>query len=164
MASNRIKDEPVANVRTIAPGERRFAPMFPASAHDRAEFRLSDYGGSVVLLNFWATWCKPCLDEIPWFNEFNRKYSNRGLRVIGISVDDGGWKTVEPFLKDHRVEFRVAVAEEDLRDQYGIRKLPTTLLLDRKGKIAAIATGLQSRRVYEKMLLSALKEEPIMTR
>lgn len=68
-----------------------------------SQVRLSDYRGKVVVLNFCATWCGPCKEEIPWFTEFESKYESSGLAVLGISMDDDGWKSVRPFIAKTRI-------------------------------------------------------------
>src|SRR5271154_3517735 len=76
----------------------RPAPDFTVNDSTGATLRLSDYKGKVVLLNFWATWCGPCKVEIPWFIEFEQAYRDQRFAVIGISLDDDGWKSVRPYL------------------------------------------------------------------
>ena len=68
-----------------------------------APVSLSTYKGHVVLLDFWATWCTGCKEEIPWFMEFQDKYNKTGLTVVGASLDDDGWKSVKPFLREHKI-------------------------------------------------------------
>jgi thiol-disulfide isomerase/thioredoxin len=91
-----------------------------------ASIKLSDYKGRVVLLNFWATWCGPCKIEIPWFVEFQNKYKDRGLAVLGVSMDEEGWQTVRPFIAAHNMNYRVAIGTDQVARRYGgIGSLPT---------------------------------------
>ena len=78
--------------------DRKPAANFTLADANGAKVALADYKGKVVLLNFWATWCGPCKVEIPWFVEFNKTYKDRGLAVVGVSLDDDGWKSVKPYL------------------------------------------------------------------
>src|SRR5271154_5514257 len=78
---------------------RKAAPEFSLKDANGQTVHLSDYKGKVVLLDFWATWCGPCKVEIPWFIEFESQYKSRGLTVIGVSMDDDGWKLVKPFIE-----------------------------------------------------------------
>jgi thiol-disulfide isomerase/thioredoxin len=72
--------------------------------------KLSSYRGKVVLLDFWATWCHGCKEEIRWFSEFERKYGSQGFAVVGVSLDDdAGWPVVKPFIETARVPYRVSI-------------------------------------------------------
>ena len=120
---------------------------------------LSDFKGKVVLLNFWATWCGPCKVEIPWFIEFEKQYQARGFTVLGVSMDEDGWKAISPYLAEHHVNYPVVLGDEDVSKQYGgIDALPTTFVIARDGKIKAIHEGLpeQGRAEYEKEIKELL--------
>src|SRR5258708_14060221 len=94
--------------------------------------KLSAYKGKVVLLDFWATWCGGCKVEIPWYVEFQNKYGHDGLTAIGVSMDDDGWKSVKPFLEEHKLNYPVVIGNQDLAGRYGgTPSLPITLLIDR---------------------------------
>ena len=130
--------------------ERKPAPDFSLKDANGKVVRLSDYRGKVVLLDFWATWCGPCKIEIPWFMDMQRKNKDRGFEVLGIAMDDEGWEVVKPFLADLNVNYRVVIGSDSTAAQYGgVDALPTTFLIDREGKIAAVHIGLASKRDFE---------------
>jgi peroxiredoxin len=129
--------------------ERHNAPDFALKDADGKVVHLSDYKGKVVLLDFWATWCGPCKIEIPWFVDLQRKNKDRGFEVLGVSMDEEGWETVKPFLSDLAVNYRVVIGNDTTAQQYGgVDALPTTFLIDRSGKIAAVHVGLASRKDF----------------
>ena len=149
---------PAAVVKTAK--DRQPAPEFILAGADGAEIRLSSYKGKVVMLNFWATWCTPCLAEIPWFVEFQRTHSARGLAVVGISMDEDGWKSVRPFMETQKINYPVAIGDEALAQKYGgIESLPETLLIDREGRIASRHVGIVAKGDYEKELIQILEEK-----
>jgi thiol-disulfide isomerase/thioredoxin len=120
---------------------------------------LAAYKGRVVLLDFWATWCEGCQEEIPWFKEFQKKYSKAGLTVVGASLDDDGWKSVKPYLRSHRINYRIAVSTLDSAKQFGVDKgMPVTLLVDRAGKIADLHPGVVDKSAFEAEIQALLKE------
>jgi peroxiredoxin len=126
---------------------RHAAPDFELKDADGKVVRLADYKGKVVLLDFWATWCGPCRIEIPWFTELQRKHKDKGLEVLGVSMDDEGWEVVKPFLADVGVNYRVLMGNDATAQKYGgVDALPTTFLIDREGKIAAVHVGLASKK------------------
>lgn len=137
--------------------ERRPAPDFALKDENGATVRLSDYRGKVVLLNFWATWCGPCKIEIPWFVEFESKYKDQGFAVIGVSMDEGGWDDVKPYLRRVKVNYRVVIGDDEVAQKYGsVEALPTSFLIDREGLIASVHVGLVPKSDYQKSIEALL--------
>jgi thiol-disulfide isomerase/thioredoxin len=136
---------------------RKAAPDFALNDVNGRPVKLSDFRGKVVLLNFWATWCGPCKVEIPWFIEFEQKYKDRGLVVIGVSMDEEGWSVVKPYLAERRINYRVVIGTEKMGQSYGgVDSLPTTLLIDKDGQIVATHVGLVSKSEYENEIVQLL--------
>lgn len=121
--------------------ERKPAPEFLLKDSSGKTVSLNDYRGKVVLLDFWATWCHGCQEEIPWFSEFHRRYAGQGLAVVGVSLDSDGWKVVTPFLQKAKVPYQVVLGNDAMAKTYGIGNMPDTFLIDRQGRIAAAYTG-----------------------
>ena len=141
--------------------DRKVPPDFVLDDATGKSIRLSELKGKVLLLNFWATWCGGCQVEIPWFVEFQNKYRQRGLAVVGVSMDADGWKSVRPYLKEKSVNYSIVIGNEELAKQYGVEAMPVTLLLDRDGKIAALHVGLVSKNDYQAEIEALLKENSI---
>ena len=138
--------------------QRRAAPNFTLKDADGNPVNLTDYRGKVVLVNFWATWCGPCEVEIPWFVEFEQKYRDQGFAVLGLSMDDDGWKAVRPYIASHKINYRVMIASEVVSQQFGdIDSLPTSFVLDRQGRIATNHVGLVDKRDYQNEILKLLE-------
>jgi peroxiredoxin len=150
---------------TVKPDkERKQAPDFTLKDANGHTVRLSDYRGKVVLLDFWATWCGPCKIEIPWFQEFERQYKDKGFAVIGVAMDEEGWNVVKPFAQHMSINYRVVVGDDAIGDLYangGIDALPTTFLIDRSGRIASIHVGLSSKSDFEDDIQELLKPSGI---
>jgi len=136
---------------------RKAAPAFTQNDSAGAPLRLSDYKGKVVLLNFWATWCHGCKLEIPWFMEFESRLKDSGLAVIGVSMDDDGWKSVKPYLELKKLNYPVVIGNQALAKQYGLASMPMTVLIDRNGKIAALHTGVVDKAACEGEIQQLLK-------
>lgn len=129
--------------------QRKAAPTFTVKDATGSAVTLADYKDKVVLLNFWATWCDPCKMEIPWFMEFETQYKDRGFAVLGVSLDETGWKSVAPFVAHNHINYKVAMGTEELGTLYGVQALPTTYMVDRAGRLAAAHRGLMSKATYE---------------
>ena len=139
-------------------GQRKPAPNFSLKDADGNAVNLADYRGKVVLINFWATWCGPCEAEIPWFIEFEKKYKDQGFAVLGVSMDDDGWKSVRPYIASHKINYRIMIGSELVSQQFGeIESLPTSFVLDREGRIASNHIGLVDKVDYQNEIVKLLE-------
>lgn len=130
----------------------RKAPEFVLQSLDQKKVKLRDYRGKVVLLNFWATWCAPCLIEMPHFVGWQKEYAERGLQVIGISMDDDP-APVRSLSTKLSLNYPVAMGDEKLGELYGgILGLPVTYLIDGTGKVRAEYRGETDLKVIQRQL------------
>jgi peroxiredoxin len=143
---------------TAAANARKMAPNFSLDDSQGKTIQLSDFRGKVVLLDFWATWCHGCKTEIPWYMEFDNKYKENGLAVIGVSMDEDGWKSVKPFVAEHKINYPIVVGNQDLGKLYSVETLPVTLLIDRDGKIAEAHMGMVEKAAFENEIKALLHE------
>lgn len=119
-----------------APKEKRpLAPDFTLTSVDGKIITLSQLRGKVVLLDFWATWCAPCRLAIPHLKDLYKAYRERGLEIIGLSLDKGSPERVKKFVANMGIEYTIIMADDDLVKKYGISPIPTTYLIDREGYI-----------------------------
>ncbi len=134
------------------------APDFSLQDLNGQPLNLSDYGGKVIVLDFWATWCAPCRDEIPHLVQLQGKYHQQGLQVVGISMDDAP-KPVREFYQQFKMNYPVALGNQKVAEAYGgILGLPIAFLIGRDGRIHAKYVGEINMSVLEqeiKMLLQA---------
>ena len=128
---------------------RKPAPEFALKDSSGKTVTVKDYRGKVLLLDFWATWCHGCQQEIPWFSEFQQKYAPKGLAVVGVSMDEEGWKAVEPFIRSENVPYRIVLGDHGMARKYGIENMPDTFLIDGEGRIAAAYFGLVDKNDME---------------
>jgi cytochrome c biogenesis protein CcmG/thiol:disulfide interchange protein DsbE len=120
---------------------------------------LSQFKGSVILLDFWATWCGPCKVEIPAFIDFQNKYKKDGLRVVGVSIDDTPEK-LQPYVRDMHMNYTVlqGLGHDDVQNAYGpMWAIPVTVLISREGKICATHMGLTDTAAFEREIQGLLK-------
>jgi len=129
------------------PGGHRAPAGVAAKGHEAPDFvltdlqghalKLSDLRGKAVVLNFWATWCPPCKEEIPWFVDLQKRYGEQGLQIVGVSMDDDGdQKSVAKFAAENSINYPILLGKENVAAQYGgIDYLPTTFYIDRSGVV-----------------------------
>lgn len=132
------------------------APAFTLQNAQGQNVSLADFKGKVLILDFWATWCPPCRDEIPHFIELLKEYGEKGLQVVGVSVDQQGWDVVKPFIEQNHMNYPVLMADKEVYKAYqeiiepnqrgGI---PFTFVIDRNGKITEQFVGYRDKSVFE---------------
>ncbi|MBI2815919.1 MAG: TlpA family protein disulfide reductase [Acidobacteria bacterium] len=133
------------------------APNFELPDLKGSKGSAADFKNKVLLVNFWATWCAPCIVEIPWFVEFQQKYGPQGLQVIGISLDETGSKDVQLFVEKYKMAYPVLMGDESTAELFGgILGLPTTFIVDRDGKYYSMHRGLVNREALEEELQTVL--------
>ena len=119
------------------------------------EHRLSDYQGKWVLVNYWATWCPSCLDEMPDFIDLYDKHKSKDLVVLGVAVDYKNEREVRHFVDDMLVPYPIILGTPKIFAQFGSPSvLPTTLIYNPQGKLETIKRGQLSKRAVDLMLSS----------
>jgi len=125
------------------------------------QYRPADFKGKVLLVNFWATWCAPCLLEIPWFLEFKERYGPEGFEVLAVNIHDEGPKVIKPFVEKHKMEaLTVVIAEDKTADLFGgFPGLPVTFIVDRDGNYYSKHMGLVSKEDIEEEIQTLLRQD-----
>jgi len=134
-------DPPATRTMLQSERDRKPAPDFTLSNAEGKPVSLKGYRGKVVLLDFWATWCHGCKQEIPWFAEFEKAYAGQGFEAIGVSLDGDGWKVLRPFLAEAKIPYEIVLGNDATAALYGIETMPDTFLIDRAGRLAAAYKG-----------------------
>lgn len=148
-----------SGTRAPSATQHSLAPDFTLPLLDGGQLRLSSYRGKVVLLDFWATWCVPCREETPHFVELQKKYGDRGLQIIGVSMDDSP-DPVHPFYQQFHMNYPVVMGTADVGSAYGgVLGLPIAFLIDRDGRIYAKHMGATDAAVFDKEV-NALLQTP----
>ena len=125
----------------ITPAELSLAPDLSLPQLNGEKLNLSDYRGKVVLLDFWATWCDPCREEVPHFVELQNKYRDQGFQMIGVSMDDSP-EPVRDFYQQFKMNYPVVMGNARTGELYGgVLGLPLAFLVGRDGRIYSKHTG-----------------------
>jgi peroxiredoxin len=147
--------------------ERKPAPTFRLLNSSAKPVSISDFRGKVVLLDFWASECGGCKLEIPWYIEFDRAYKDKGLAVVGVSMDilysnlksaEEGWSKVKPFVQTNKINYPILMGDDDVTKTFNIEALPATYLIDGQGRIAATYVGLVDKVDIEANIKKLLAE------
>jgi peroxiredoxin len=120
------------------------------------DVRLSDYRGKVVLLEFWATWCPPCRASIPGIEKIFETYKDKGLVVLAVSLDEGGWDSVKSFISSNRMTYTVLKGNDDVSASYQVRTIPMMLIVDKEGRISKRYLGFGNEEDLEKDIKTIL--------
>ena len=121
---------------------KKTAPGFCLKDLEGKKVELKDFRGKVVFLNFWATWCGPCKEEMPSMESLWQWFKKKDFALLSVSVDYAGVKPVKEYITKQRYTFQVLVDPEcQTLDIYEVKAIPTTLIIDRKGQIVAMAIG-----------------------
>ena len=167
---NRFWIEPAISHRTppssrIGDSKHPTAPDFSLKGINGESVRLADYRGKVVMIDFWATDCGPCREEIPSFVQLQDRYRGQGFSIVGISLDSGP-EPVRDFYKEFKMNYTVALDDDGVDQRYGgIIGIPTTFLVGRDGRIYAKHLGMTDSSVFEeeiKTLLAAKADAEVV--
>jgi thiol-disulfide isomerase/thioredoxin len=126
------------------------APVWELKDPDGKLVKSSDFDGKVVILDFWATWCPPCKAEIPGFIELQKKYGEKGLVVVGVSLDEQGPSVVKQFMNQFGMNYPVVMGNIKTMEDFGGKAIPTSFVIDRSGKVVAKHVGFASKQTFEK--------------
>ncbi len=139
--------------------ERQSVPAFLLPLLSGGTWRSEDHRGHVVVLNVWATWCLPCRRELPILSELARQEGTQGLDVVGVALDtDDRRGKVEQFLRASPVSYPIAVPEQMPRIGPAVEAVPTTLLMDREGRMAAVLVGGFDEKSLRRAVVQLLRE------
>ncbi len=128
--------------KVIETGDK--APAFTIKTDQGREISPANFGGKLLVLNFWASWCEPCVEEIPSLNEFARKYAGQGVVTLGVSIDRNE-KLYRDFVRRNNVAFQTARdPDANISGSYGTFKVPETYVIDRSGKVVQKVVGPQN--------------------
>ena len=129
-------------------GERKAIAELVLTGLDGKTWRMSEHRGQVVLVNYWATWCGPCREEMPGLVRLSGELGPRGLAVVGVALDEGGEEKVRRFVEELRVSYPIAMPEKLSQVEFGLGGLPATVLVDREGCVAKTYVGAVRERDF----------------
>jgi thiol-disulfide isomerase/thioredoxin len=134
-------------------GTKGNAPNFVLKTSSGTDVELKKLSGKVVVVNFWATWCGPCRAEIPGMLEVYDKYKGKGLEIVGISLDQNGWRVITPFVERMKITYPVVWDQGEVAMAYGgIQAIPTTFIIDRDGDVVKRHMGYLSKEAFEQAI------------
>lgn len=128
------------------------APPWTLTGLDGKPVSLSDYRGKVVIIDFWATYCPPCLREIPHYIELQKEYGDKGLVIVGLSADRNGPLPVASFAHRMGVNYPMAMLDYDTAEAYNIGAIPAAFVVDREGRIRFHKEGYASKETMEAVI------------
>ena len=140
-------------------GERKAMPELVMAQLDGGTWRMAEHRGQVVLINYWATWCEPCWQETPGLIRLSQDLGPKGLAVVGVDLDEGGREKVSRFVEEFGVPYPVVMPERMSQLERGLEGVPTTILLDKQGRVAKTYVGAVRRADFAEDVGVLLREQ-----
>ncbi|GAB1490199.1 hypothetical protein MASR2M8_26580 [Opitutaceae bacterium] len=142
----------VASLPVIGP-----APAWTMKDITGREVTSEEYKGKIVVVDFWATWCGPCKEEIPGYIELQKKYADKGFVIVGVSLDQQGPPVVKRYAESMKINYPLVMGDDSVVAAFGgIDAIPTTFLIDRDGNIRHKKVGSMETHEYEKIITELL--------
>jgi peroxiredoxin len=150
-----FKTDPEAFLPPVLP---RPAPVFKVKSLNGQQITLAGIKSKATLVDFWATWCKPCVESMPDLQQLHESLGSKGLKVLGISLDEGSAKSVKSFAEKHKITYSLAMSNDEAVKSYKIRVIPALFLIDKEGHIVRQWAGKPYKKEVEEAVSSLLKE------
>lgn len=135
----------------------RPAPAFSFKNLAGESVKLADLKGKVVVVDFWATWCKPCIETMPEMQKLYDKHADKGMTVLGVSIDEEGEKKVKPFLSKRKFTYPIVLDSDSTWKAFGVHAIPAVFLIDKDGQIVKQWTGKPDKKEVESAILALTK-------
>ncbi len=151
-----FKKDPEGFMPPVLP---RHAPQFALKSLDDKILTNADYKDKILLIDYWATWCKPCVETMPEMQKLSEKYADKGLIVLGVSIDEKGAKVVKPFVQKRKFTYPILLdgGEKPAWKDFGVHGIPALFLLDKGGQIVRQWSGKPPKGAVEQAIQSLLK-------
>ncbi len=157
-AASTAAPAPAAAAAAMALPKLGPAPKWTLKDLNGAVVSSEQFKGKVVVVDFWATWCPPCREEIPGYIELADKYAKDGLVIVGVSLDQAGVDVVKAFAARSKITYPLVMGDDAAVTAFGgVEALPTTFLIDRDGQVRDRKVGMVEKEDYEKRILAVLK-------
>ncbi len=152
---------PAAETKTAEESDGAYPLDFALKGLDGTVLTSSELRGSGVVVDFWATWCQPCLQEVPEYNRLYRKYRDRNFRFLAIALDSGDADDIRPFVSKYGIEYPIYLGTPEIPELFGgIQFYPTTFVLDQHGSVQKKYIGARPGKVADiERILEALLEK-----
>ena len=154
-------NQPNGGLGTFGTTQKSMAPDFELEKVAGGTLKSSDLKGKVAVVDFWATWCEPCIAEIPNYNKLHEAYADKGVEVLGITVESGPLKDIKPKVEDFQMKYPVVVGNDKVVEGFGgLIGFPTTFIVDKDWRVYKKYMGMtrNKRDMIEKDLQKLIAE------